>query len=86
MRLLLEYWWREYDAAESTYRVHMALLSDGVVLEDSRDVKPEGYFAHGRYPFAATTLYPRKGAPSASASSICSPRSSSMPTSSISSC
>ena len=61
VRLLLEYWWREYDAAESTYRVHMALLSNGVVLEDSRDVKPEGYFAHGRYPFAATTLYPRKG-------------------------
>ena len=61
VRLLLEYWWREYDAAESTYRVHMALLSNGVVLEDSRDVKPEGYFAHGRYPFAVTTLYPRKG-------------------------
>lgn len=59
--LLLEYWRREYDAAEDAYRVHMALLCNGVVLEDSRDVKPEGYFAHGRYPFVLTTLYPRKG-------------------------
>jgi len=59
--LLIEYWWRTYDAQEDAYRVHMALLSNGVVLEDSRDVKPEGYFAHGRYPFVTTTLYPRKG-------------------------
>ena len=60
-RLLLEYWWREYDAKESIYRVHMALLCGGVVLSDSRDVKPEGYFAHGLYPFTVTALYPRKG-------------------------
>ena len=59
--LLLEYWRREYDANEDTYRVHMALISNGVVLEDSRDVKPEGYFAHGFYPFVLTALYPRKG-------------------------
>jgi len=61
IRLLLEYWWREYDAKTETYRVHMALLSGGVVLEDSRDTKPEGYFSHGQYPFVLTTLYPRKG-------------------------
>lgn len=61
VRLLLEYWRREYDAKEDAYRVHMALLCNGVVLEDSRDVKPEGYFAHGLYPFTETTLYPRKG-------------------------
>lgn len=60
-RLLLEYWWREYDAKTETYRVHMALLCGATVLEDSRDVKPEGYFAHGQYPFVLTTLYPRKG-------------------------
>jgi hypothetical protein len=59
--LLLEYWRREYDAKEDAYRVHMALLCNGTVLEDSRDVKPEGYFAHGCYPFVLTTLYPRKG-------------------------
>ena len=59
--LLIEYWRREYDAKEDAFRVHMALLCNGIVLEDSRDVKPEGYFAHGRYPFVLTTLYPRKG-------------------------
>lgn len=61
VRLLLEYWWREYDAEDETYRVHMALICGGTVLEDSRDTKPAGYFAHGQYPFALTTLYPRKG-------------------------
>lgn len=59
--LLLEYWYREYDADDDVHRVHMALICNGVVLEDSRDVKPEGYFAHGQYPFVLTTLYPRKG-------------------------
>ncbi|MBQ6331508.1 MAG: hypothetical protein IJI34_01915 [Clostridia bacterium] len=59
--LLIEYWRREYDAQDDVTRVHMALLCNGVVLEDSRDVKPEGYFSHGRYPFVLTTLYPRKG-------------------------
>ena len=61
VRLLLEYWWREYDAAEERYRVHMALLCGGTVLEDSRETKPQGYFDHGRYPFVTTALYPRKG-------------------------
>lgn len=59
--LLLEYWWKEYEAETAETRVHMALLCGGVVLSDSRTVKPEGYFAHGRYPFVLTTLYERKG-------------------------
>lgn len=59
--LLLEYWWREYDAETNAYAVHMAILCGGVVLEDSRTQKPEGYFAHGQYPFVLTPLYPRKG-------------------------
>ena len=59
--LLLEYWWREYDAEEKRYRVHMATLCGGQVLEDSRRDKPEGYYAHGMYPFVLTPLFPRKG-------------------------
>lgn len=59
--LLLEYWWKEYEPDTMETRVHMALLCGGIVLEDSRTVKPEGYFAHGRYPFIVTTLYERKG-------------------------
>lgn len=59
--LLLEYWWREYDAESGQYRVHMAQLCAGRVLRDSRDQKPEGYFAHGMYPFVLTPLFPRRG-------------------------
>ena len=59
--LLIEYWWREYDAETDRYRVHMAQLAGNTVLCDSRDVKPEGYFDHGMYPFVLTTLFTRKG-------------------------
>lgn len=59
--LLLEYWWREYDADTKCYAVHMAQLCGGRVLCDSRDKKSEGYFAHGQYPFVAAALYPRSG-------------------------
>lgn len=59
--LLIEYWRREYDSESDSFSVHMALLCGGVVLRDSQSVKPEGYFAHGQYPFIVTTLYPRKG-------------------------
>ena len=59
--LLLEYWYREYDPKAGTHAVHMAILCGGIVLEDSRVQKPDGYFAHGEYPFVLTPLYPRKG-------------------------
>lgn len=59
--LLIEYWRREYDAASGRSRVHMAQLCAGRVLRDSRDTKPEGYFAHGLYPFVLTPLFPRRG-------------------------
>ena len=59
--LLLECWQREYDAKSGQYRVHMQKLAGGVLLEDSRQQKPAGYFAHGQYPFVVTPLFPRKG-------------------------
>ena len=59
--LLLEYWWREYDAENDRYAVHMALIAGNRVLRDSRDEKPEGYYAHGKYPFILTALFPRRG-------------------------
>ena len=59
--LLIEYWWREYDAEQDRYSVHMAQLAGNTVLVDSRDVKPEGYFEHGQYPFVLTPLFVRKG-------------------------
>lgn len=59
--MLIECWLREYDADNDRYSVHMLRLAGGQLLEDSRDVKPEGYYAHGEYPFVLTTLFPRKG-------------------------
>jgi len=59
--LLLECWEREYDLETRAFCVHMAKLAGGVLLEDSRTHKPEGYFAHGRYPFVVTPLFARKG-------------------------
>lgn len=59
--LLLECWEREFDPQTGRHRVHMQKLAGGVLLEDSRRQKKEGYFAHGEYPFTVTPLYPRKG-------------------------
>lgn len=59
--LLIECWRRVYDPKSEKYRIHMMKLAGGLMLEDSRDVKPEGYFAHGEYPFVITTLFERKG-------------------------
>ncbi|NCB30547.1 MAG: hypothetical protein EOM66_03985, partial [Clostridia bacterium] len=59
--LLVECWRREYDPKNGRYSVHMQKLAGGLLLEDSRTQKPQGYFAHGEYPFTVTALYPRKG-------------------------
>ena len=59
--LMLECWEREYDKQTGRFRVHMARLAGRRMLEDSRTVKPEGYYAHGEYPFVITALFPRKG-------------------------
>lgn len=61
MLLLIECWQREYDADAGCYRVHMCKLAGRQLLEDSRKTKPEGYFAHGQYPFVVTPLFLRKG-------------------------
>ncbi|NLI54108.1 MAG: hypothetical protein GX417_07250 [Clostridiales bacterium] len=59
--LFLEYWWREYDAETERASVHMAQIAGNQVLSDSRDVKPDGLFEHGTYPFLITQMFVRKG-------------------------
>ncbi len=59
--LLIECWRRVYDAEAEKYAVHMMLLAGGMMLEDSRIARPNGYFAHGEYPFVVTKMYERKG-------------------------
>ena len=61
--LMLEYWWREYDADAALYRVHMVKVAGQKILEDSRKAKPTGYFAAGTYPFVVTSMMRRKGSP-----------------------
>ena len=59
--LLIEYWWRTFDKETNSYRVHMAKVAGHRLLEDSRGEKPDGYYAHGQYPFIVTPLFIRKG-------------------------
>ena len=44
--LMIEYWWREYNAESHRYTVNCALCAGGALLEVDRDV-----YAHGLYPF-----------------------------------
>lgn len=59
--LMIECWEREYDKETGRFRVHMARLAGRRMLEDSRIMKPQGYYAHGEYPFVVTALFGRKG-------------------------
>lgn len=44
--LMIEYWWREYNAKTRRYTVNVAYAAGGALLEKQRDV-----YAHGMYPF-----------------------------------
>lgn len=59
--VLIEYWWREKDERTNRYRVHMVKLASRQILEDSRERKPEGVYAHGKYPFVVCSLFERPG-------------------------
>ena len=57
--ILIEAWFRHFENGK--YRVHMVKVAGHQVLENSYIQKPEGYFAHGKYPFVVTPLYTQKG-------------------------
>lgn len=59
--LMIECWEREYDNETGRFCVHMTRLAGRRMLEDSRIMKPHGYYAHGEYPFVVTALFNRKG-------------------------
>ena len=44
--LMIEYWWREYNASTRRYTINVAYAAGGALLEKSKDV-----YAHGMYPF-----------------------------------
>ena len=59
--IMIEAWFRFFDGKR--YNVHMVQVGGGQVLENSYDIKPDGYFAHGQYPFEVTPLFTQKGTP-----------------------
>ncbi|MDR0929785.1 MAG: hypothetical protein LBM74_08790 [Oscillospiraceae bacterium] len=61
--MMLEYWYRLYDADARRYRVHVALMAGGALLEMSEKDSPEGVFAHGLYPFVVDVYTPIEGLP-----------------------
>ena len=60
--MVMEYWYKTMDS-EGHVRVHMAKLAGGVLLEKSEQVKPEGMYTHGQYPFIVEPLYRLEGLP-----------------------
>lgn len=61
--ILIEAWFRVFDPSTNRNGVHMVKLAGNCVLENSYEIKPEGYYAHGLYPFTITPLYEQKGTP-----------------------
>ena len=56
--MLLEYWYRLYDAKKRRYTINVAYLAGGVLLEDTKDV-----YKHGMYPFVLDVYTPIEGLP-----------------------
>lgn len=56
--MLLEYWYRTYDAKKRRHTINVAYLAGGCLLEDHKDV-----YRHGRYPFVLDVYTPIEGLP-----------------------
>ena len=56
--MLIEYWYRLYDAQKRRYTVNVALLAGGVLLSNTEDV-----YRHGMYPFVLDVYTPIEGLP-----------------------
>ena len=58
---LIEMWVKEYDPKKNLSKIHFVKVAGHQVLENSADAYPNGYYAHGRYPFEIARLFPQKG-------------------------
>ncbi len=56
--MLIEYWYRVYDAKKRHYTINVAYLAGGVLLEKAEDV-----YSHGMYPFVVDAFTPIEGIP-----------------------
>lgn len=58
---LIEIWVREYDSETGKHKVHFAKVAGHQLLELSTKDYPDGYYAHGLYPFIVSSLFPQRG-------------------------
>lgn len=56
--MLVEYWYRKYDAKKHRHTINVAYLAGGALLEDFKDV-----YKHGRYPFVVDVFDSIEGVP-----------------------
>lgn len=56
--MLIEYWYRLYDAKKRRYTINVAYLAGGALLEKAEDV-----YSHGMYPFVVDAFTPIEGLP-----------------------
>ncbi len=59
--LMLEYWYRRYDAAERRFAIHVAHIAGRALLYSSESSCPQGVYRHGRYPFVVDVFTPVEG-------------------------
>lgn len=58
---LIEIWIREYDPETGAHKIHFAKVAGHQLLEISTKDYPNGYYAHGLYPFVVTSLFQQRG-------------------------
>ena len=61
--MLMEYWYRKYDAASKRYNVHVAYIAGRALLYLSEKESPDGIYSHGEYPFVLDTFGSIEGLP-----------------------
>lgn len=59
--MLLECWVRLYDHETKRHEIHFVKVAGHQLLENSADEYPNGYYAHGMYPFVVSSLFPQRG-------------------------
>lgn len=58
LAMLMEYWYRRYDAKQKRYTINVAYLAGGALLDHAEDV-----FEHGMYPFVMDVFSRVEGSP-----------------------
>ena len=56
--MLIEYWYRLYDAESKRYTINVAYLAGGALLDEAKDL-----YKHGLYPFVLDVYTPIEGIP-----------------------